>query len=230
MVSANDTTPDYLVAKIKAPVPAQNGITITVMNSGANEYLLVQHTGTFKVSVNDTTPGYLSTKLTSGDFVVLSTTNPGGNEARKIDLQWNNGGLLSTPGHVAPTGTDNGRVLTWDGFINRWIDNGELRWDPNGISPGNGAMKALSGLTVWNGVTNTHVMSNTLLGFFNAVPYGQGPAIPPAPGPAAFAGIPMSPYEVAVSNWIANTNAIILSQKAIIDAIRNELKNRGLTL
>ena len=85
-ISANDTTSDYLVAKLVAGTD----ISIVETNDGGNETLvinsLVSNTDEqAKVSANDTTSDYLVAKLVAGTNISITETNDGGNETLVFD-------------------------------------------------------------------------------------------------------------------------------------------------
>lgn len=92
-VSANDTTPGFLVDK----VVAGSNITVTETNDGGNETLVISSTASgtdenVSVSANDTTPGNLSSKLVAGANVTLTENNDGGNETLTIASSGSGGG------------------------------------------------------------------------------------------------------------------------------------------
>ena len=87
LVDGSDTTADFLNPKIAAGA----GITLAVLNPGANEQLEITATAAsedHKVSVTaaDTTPGFLASKLSPGTSVVLALLNPGANEVVEINV------------------------------------------------------------------------------------------------------------------------------------------------
>lgn len=80
-VSADDTTPNFLLPKLTAGV----GITLTEQNPGDNENILISAPGSttdelVSVSGADTTPGFLDTKITVGAGLSKAITSPGGDE------------------------------------------------------------------------------------------------------------------------------------------------------
>jgi hypothetical protein len=82
-VTAADTTPDYLAAKLAAGP----GIALALVNPGANEHVRISATGAderVKVSAADTTPGFLATKLVSDGTIDLTVLSPGGDEKLEI--------------------------------------------------------------------------------------------------------------------------------------------------
>ena len=74
-ITSNDTTADYLSPKLTAGT----GISLTILNPGANESIQISAPGSttdekVKVSAADTTGGYLNTELTVSNGV--NSTNP----------------------------------------------------------------------------------------------------------------------------------------------------------
>lgn len=81
LISANDTTADYLENQIVAG----SNVTITTLNDGADESLQISASGTDTlVSADDTTAGYLEDKIVAGSNVTITTLNPGANETLQI--------------------------------------------------------------------------------------------------------------------------------------------------
>ena len=74
LVSATDTTPQYLYDKLTVT----HGITIT-HSLGADEEVSFAG-GKVEVSIDDTTPNYLLNKLAAGTGITLTETNPAGDE------------------------------------------------------------------------------------------------------------------------------------------------------
>lgn len=88
-VSSNDTTPDFLLAKLSAG----SNVTLNELNDGANEAVEIVSTDEqIKISANDTTTAYLGTKLTSSLFD-LNETNDGGDET--LDIAANSSNVVS---------------------------------------------------------------------------------------------------------------------------------------
>lgn len=77
-VSADDTTPGYLLTKIISP---DASIIIVEGVPGGDERLQLTHDRKGKVSDNDSTPGHLLAKILSADSSVeITEVNDGGNE------------------------------------------------------------------------------------------------------------------------------------------------------
>lgn len=85
-VTANDTTPDYLLPKLQAGP----NIVITEIDDGLNEKAQIEAVvppssdELVKVSADDTTPDFLMPKLQAGSGINLTEINPGGNEQVEI--------------------------------------------------------------------------------------------------------------------------------------------------
>ena len=98
-VTAADTTPNYLSPKLAAGA----GITLAVLNPGANEQVQITATAVsedhkVKATAADTTPDFLSPKIAAGANVTKTVLNPGANE--QVELA-----VLSAP-PSGPAGGD----------------------------------------------------------------------------------------------------------------------------
>lgn len=104
-VSTNDTTTDFLNAKISAGA----GIATTILNPGANERLEISAPGSttdekVKNTGADTTADYLDSKVAAGTNVTKTTLNPGGNEQLQLsaaDPTVEVTGADTTPGNLS---------------------------------------------------------------------------------------------------------------------------------
>lgn len=87
-VTSNDTTPNYLLAKLAAGT----GIILTETNDGGDEDVTISVSASgvldykVKVSSDDTTPDYLLAKLAAGNGITLAEVNGGGDEDASITV------------------------------------------------------------------------------------------------------------------------------------------------
>jgi len=85
-VTANDTTPDFLLPKLQAGP----NINITEIDDGLNEKVQIEAVvppssdELVKVTANDTTPDFLLPKLQAGSGIALAEINDGANERVRI--------------------------------------------------------------------------------------------------------------------------------------------------
>ena len=114
-ISSDDTTADFLVAKLAAGA----GITLTETTPGGNETLTIAADSLVTVSTNDTTPGFLEDKITSGDGIKELVQNAFGNEDLLLDVDLTTtSGLEITGGQLQVNTIANGGVaLNANGVI-----------------------------------------------------------------------------------------------------------------
>ena len=98
MISSGDTTADYLVSKLVAGTD----ISLTKQNTGANENIKIDFTGTVgaddhkvMASSGDTTPDYLESKLIAGTDISITKGSSGADETLTFAYTGTGGGTTT---------------------------------------------------------------------------------------------------------------------------------------